>query len=119
MVRRRDVGEGGFDLGVDIGLAQDAGGYCFANLVLDTPAQFGFKNVRRRDQLVLVSQLAVEPFDELRRGHRVQFDAVSLEPILPGFAVGSDVVAFTNVVGNRLESFCRFHVLDFQPQAER
>ena len=51
------------------------------DLPLDPHGQVLFENVRRRDELaVVLGHLAVEPFDELRSRHDVEFDAVVLQP---------------------------------------
>ena len=52
--------------------------------------------VLRRDELagamLGLGHLAVEPVDELRRRHRVQFDAVGLQPFFPECRLGSSSV---------------------------
>src|SRR5262249_7520053 len=42
-----------------------------------------------------------------------------LEPILPGFAVGSEIVAFEHVVGDRPAFLAALDFLDLQPHLDR
>ena len=96
--RRLDRGNGGGDLIVKPGLAQHALGDVGTDLALDLDRQLLFQHLTGRDQLAvaMLGHLGVEPFDQLRRRHRVQFDAVGLEPVHPV------AVMIVDVVGDRL-----------------
>ena len=57
--------------------------------------------------------LEIEPDDEIRRCHCVEFDAVGLQPRLPAIAV----IAFEHVLGDRLAPLAYLYSLDLQPIA--
>ena len=111
--RLSDLLDGGLDLTVEIGLTQDALGKGGANLLLDPLGQIGFEHVRWRDQLAdaaTLGHLAVEPRDELWRRHRVEFDAVGLQPVLPTLAIGRRAVFAgfihrLHIFGDRLDKW--------------
>ena len=64
-----------------------------AQPLLSLDHEFIDQNIVGRNQLAvaMLLHLPIEPIDQLRRGHGVQFDAVGLEPLVPVDA--GDVVA--------------------------
>src|SRR5258708_2195212 len=76
--RLLDRCNGGGDLVLEAGLAQDAFGDVGADFLLDALVQFRLNHVGRRDEFAICGHLLVEPRDEFRRRHGIQFDAVRL-----------------------------------------
>src|SRR5438552_2947299 len=71
------------DLRLKPRLFEDALGDLASQSLLQRLGELLSEHGRRRDQLAVAGHLAVEPRDELGRGHGVQLDAVTLQPVLP------------------------------------
>src|SRR5262249_19284079 len=91
-------------------LAQDLFGERRSNSCLNAFVQLGIEYGRRRDQLFIVGHLAIEPFDELWRRHRVQFDAMGLQPVGP---------FVWHIIRDGLAPLLLFYLLDLQSHLDR
>src|SRR6516165_4166268 len=116
-----ECAQGGGDLTFEPAFAQDALGQRGADPDCKGPLQLSREHRRWRDQLAVpvLDHLAVEPSDELRRGHRVQLDAVGLQPLLPALTLRSFVFTFEHVVGNRLALLALLDVFHFEAHFDR